>query len=95
MCQKLPNEIFLKIFKNLSHTDLLKVSEVSKRFCDNATDPSLWKDFNISHRTLNDKFHLLQLSRFKKLKTLTLTVGCSAIALRQDLTSATPPTSQD
>ena len=73
MCQKLPNEIFFKIFKNLSHTDLLKVSEVSKRFCGIATDPSFWKDFDISQRTLNDKIHLLQLSRFKRLKTITLT----------------------
>ena len=73
MCQKLPNEIFIKIFKNLSHTDLLKVSEVSKRFCGIATDPSFWKDFDFSQRTLNDKIHLLQLSRFKKLKMLTIT----------------------
>ena len=73
MFQKLPKEMFLEILKNLSHTDLLKVSEVSKRFRDSATDPSLWKDFDISHRTLDNKIQLLRLSRFKKLKTLTLT----------------------
>lgn len=73
MFKKLPDEIFIEILKNLSHTDLLNVSKVSKRFCDSATDPNLWKDFDMSQRSRNDKIHLLQLSRFKKLKALTLT----------------------
>ena len=72
MSQTLPNETLIEIFKNLSHSELLKVSEVSKRFYDAATDPSLWKDFNISNRSLEDKIKILQLSRCKKLKTLKL-----------------------
>ena len=46
---------------------------LSKRFYDAATDPSLWKDFEISHRSLDDKIKVLQLPRCKKLKTLKLT----------------------
>ena len=72
MFQKLPKEMVIEIFKNLSHTDLLTVSEVSKRFCEIATDPILWKDFDISQVASADKINLLQLSRFQKLKTLTL-----------------------
>ena len=73
MFQSLPNEIFIKILGNLNRSELLKVSEVSKRFYDAATDSSLWKDFDISHRSLEDKIKILQLSRCRKLKTLTLT----------------------
>ena len=73
MFQTLPNETVIKILKNLNRSELLKVSEVSKRFYDAATDSSLWKDFDISHRSLDDKIKILQLSRCKKLKTLTLT----------------------
>ena len=73
MFQTLPNETVIKIFKNLNRSELLKVSEVSKRFYDAATDSSLWKDFDISHKSLEDKIKILQLSRCKKLKTLTLT----------------------
>ena len=72
MFQTLPNEIFIKILGNLNRSELLKVSEVSKRFYDAATDSSLWKDFDISHRSLDDKVKILQLPRCKKLKTLTL-----------------------
>ena len=73
MFQTLPYETVMKIFKNLNRSELLKVSEVSKRFYDAATDSSLWKAFDISHRSLEDKIKILQLSRCKKLKTLTLT----------------------
>ena len=73
MFQTLPTETFIEIFRNLNHRELLKVSEVSKRFFDVATDTGLWKDFDISQRSLDDKIKLLQLPRFKKLKTLTLT----------------------
>ena len=73
MFQALPYETFLEIFKNLNRSELLKVSEVSKRFYDAATDSSLWKDFDISHRSLDDKIKILQLSRCRKLETLTLT----------------------
>ena len=73
MFQTLPNETLIEILKNLNRSELLKVSEVSKRFHDAATDPSLWKDFDISHRSLDDKIKILQLSRCKKLKTLELT----------------------
>ena len=73
MFKTLPNETLFEIFKNLSHTDLLNVSLVSKRFYQTATDSSLWKDFDLSQRSLRDKIQLLQLSRFKKLKSLTLT----------------------
>ena len=73
MFQTLPNETVIKILKNLNRSELLKVSEVSKRFYDAATDSSLWKDFDISHRSLDDKIKIFQLSRCKKLKTLELT----------------------
>ena len=73
MFQTLPNETIFEIFKNLNRSELLKVSEVSKRFYDAATDSRFWKDFDISHRSLDDKIKILQLSRCKKLKTLTLT----------------------
>ena len=71
MFETLPNETFIEIFKNLNHTELLKVSEVSKRFYENATDSVLWKNFDINSRPLDNKIQLLQLSRFQKLKTLT------------------------
>ena len=73
MFQTLPTETFIEIFRNLSHRELLKVSEVSKRFYDVATDTSLWKNFDISQRSLDDKTKILRLSRCKKLKTLELT----------------------
>ena len=73
MFQTLPNETFIRILKNLNHSELLKVSEVSKRFYAAATDTSLWKDFDISHRSLDNKIKVLQLPRCKKLKTLKLT----------------------
>ena len=73
MFESLSNETLIEIFKNLNRSELLKVSEVSKRFYDAATDPSLWKDFDISHRSLDDKIKVLQLPRCKKLKTLKLT----------------------
>ena len=59
MFQGLPNEILLEIFKNLTHTDLLKVSQVSKRFNESATDSSLWKGFDMNKRSLNEKIQLL------------------------------------
>ena len=58
MFESLPNETFIEIFKNFNRSELLKVSEVSKRFYDAATDSSLWKDFDISHRSLDDKIRL-------------------------------------
>ena len=73
MFKTLPNETLFEIFKNLNHTDLLNVSLVSKRFYQTATDSSLWKDFDLSQRSLGDKIQLLKLSRFKKLKSLALT----------------------
>ena len=73
MFQTLPTETFIEIFRNLNHRELLKVSEVSKRFYEVATDTGLWKDFDISQRSLDDKIKILQLSRFKKLKALRLT----------------------
>jgi len=73
MIQGLPNEILLEIFKNLTHTDLLKVSQVSKRFNESATDSSLWKRFDMNKRSLDEKIQLLNLPRFQKLKSLTLT----------------------
>lgn len=72
MFQTLPNEVLIEIFKNLNRSELLKVSEVSKRFFVAATDTKFWKNFDISHRSLEDKIKLLQLSRCKKLKTLSL-----------------------
>ena len=65
MFESLPNETLIEIFKNLNHTELLRVSEVSKRFYDNATDPSLWKNFDISSRPSDNKIKLLKLSRFQ------------------------------
>ena len=73
MFQTLPTETLIEIFRNLNHRELHKVSEVSKRFYDAATDTSLWKDFNISQRSLDDKIKILQLPRCKKLKALRLT----------------------
>ena len=73
MFQALPNEILLEIFKNLTHTDLLKVSQVSKRFNESATDSSLWKGYDMNKRSLDEKIQLLKLPRFQKLKSLTLT----------------------
>ena len=72
--QTLPHEILLKIFKylNLSHNDLLKISMVSKRFYVTATDSSLWRDFDLSGRSLAEKIEMLQLSRFQVLRSLTL-----------------------
>ena len=58
MFQTLPTETLIEIFMNLNRSELLKVSEVSKRFYDTLTDPSLWKDFDISHRSLDDKIRL-------------------------------------
>ena len=73
MFKTLPHEIIFEIFKNLNHTDLLNASLVSKRFYETATNSNLWRDFDISERSLGDKIHLLRLSRFQKLKTLTIT----------------------
>ena len=74
MFGSLSNETLIEIFKNLNHTELLRVSEVSKSFYDNATDSSLWKNFNInSSRPPDEIIRLLKLSRFQKLKTLRLT----------------------
>ena len=74
MFESLSNETLIEIFKNLNHTELLKVSEVSKRFYDNATDSNLWKNFDINiSQPLDEKIRLLKLSRFQKLKTLRLT----------------------
>ena len=74
MFQTLPHETLIEILRNLHHRELLKVSEVSKRFYDVTTDPSLWEDFDISQRSLDDKIKVLQLPRCKKLKTLKLTI---------------------
>ncbi len=73
MFKTLPNEILFEIFTNLNHTELLNASLVSKRFYETATNSSLWRDFDLSERSLGDKIQLLQLSRFQKLKTLTIT----------------------
>ena len=72
MFESLPNETFIEIFKNLNHTDLLRVSEVSKRFYENATHSSLWKNFDISSKSHDVQIRLLKLSRFQSLKTLKL-----------------------
>ena len=72
MFESLPNETFIEIFKNLNHNELLRVSEVSKRFYENATHSSLWKNFDISSKSHDVQIRLLKLSRFQSLKTLKL-----------------------
>ena len=73
MIQTLPNEILFEIFRNLDYNDLMRLSLVSKSLNDIATHSSLWKDFDLSGRTLEEQIKLLQLPRFQRLNSLTLT----------------------
>ena len=43
-----------------------------KRFYVTVTDSSLWRDFDLSGRSLAEKIEMLQLSRFQVLRSLTL-----------------------
>ena len=73
MIEFLPNEILLIIFSNLESKDLINVSEVSRRFHSIATDPLLWRHFNIGELfSIEEQINLLRLPRFQKLKSFEL-----------------------
>lgn len=48
---QVPDEILLKIFKNLRQEDLLQACEVSKAFSRVSRDPSLWKEIILTKTT--------------------------------------------
>lgn len=45
----LPSEIFLKIFSNLSNSELLKAAQVSRRWNETVYDRSNWKSLDMSN----------------------------------------------
>jgi len=71
----LPVEFLMKVLEYLGFKDLMKVSVVSKKLHSLATDPVLWKAFDLepsdyqNHEAL---LAILQLDRFSKLETLHL-----------------------
>ena len=70
MLEYLPNEVILLVFKHLNYEDLINVSEVSKKFYEISTDPTLWEEYDISWKSLNEKMVLISLPRFKNLKSI-------------------------
>jgi len=74
----LPSEIIINIFKHLGHKDLNNVARVSQRMFFLATDPFLWKDFNLkvkfkkieSHRVLYIAQTLAKVIKIERLRYL-------------------------
>ena len=72
----LPNELVLQILRYVSFKDLCSVAEVSRDFYSLATDPLLWRYFEIFHRKAPEKLNtILELKRFSKLATIHLSQG--------------------
>ena len=71
----LPVEILMKVLEFLGFQDLIKVSLVSKKLYSLATDPVLWKAFELEpsdYKNHKGLLAILQLDRFSKLETLHL-----------------------
>jgi hypothetical protein len=67
--ENLPTELIAKILGYVPFKDLSSVSEVSRIFYPLASDPMLWKSYEISHREEPEKLiSILNLNRFRKLE---------------------------
>jgi len=74
--ENLPTEVLVKILGYVHFKDLSSVSEVSKSFYSLATDPFLWKTFEVSHSLeAEELISTLSLDRFSKLETVHLSQG--------------------
>ena len=69
--QDLPEEVILKVFSNLVPKDLLRTSQVSKRFQRISRDKSLWERVNLSNKIVKSKFI-----------KLILNMGCKSLNLK-------------
>ena len=71
--ENLPTEIIFKILDYVPYKDLSIISMVSRTFYLLATDPLLWKSYEICYPTEPEKLiSILNLNRFRKLETLDL-----------------------
>ena len=74
----LPDELLLRIFKLLVHSDLSSLMLLNKKFSNLASDPVLWQHYQIPAMDIAQLFGLdvlgkvLQLPRFSKLQVLDL-----------------------
>jgi len=74
----LPDELLLRIFKLLPHSDLSSLMLLNKKFSNLARDPVLWRHYHIPAMEIAQFFGLdvlgkvLQLPRFSKLQVLDL-----------------------
>ena len=73
----LPKEILVKIFSQLSFTDLKQAVAVSRRFCDVGTERKLWKHFKlfVSGRNIKHLRNILKLKILRDLHSIVF-LGC-------------------
>jgi len=87
--ENLPMEIVVKILDSLDFKDLMNVLLVSRSFYSLATDPLLWKTFELPHRIESEVLvNTLKLDRFKKLEAVHLYQGCQCQSPDKKMTNS-------